>query len=315
MTSPNLAVSIGSMRMPNPVMLASGIIGYGPEYAQPAVLSRMGAIVLKSTTLAPRAGNEPGARVVETPAGMLNSIGLENPGLEALLEEKLPEARKLGVNLVVSLAGQTEEEFEELVRRLEGVPGIAALELNISCPNVKRGGMAFGLEPQVAGSLVGRLRRVTGRPLIPKLTPNAADLPAVARACEEAGADGVALINTIAGMAIDINSRRPKLGANFGGLSGPAIKPAAVLRVYQVAQAVRVPVVGMGGIWDAADALEFLIAGASAVEVGTAVFVDPHRPLDILHGIIAFLAGQGPADIKDLVGTVQLNPPGEGCAP
>ena len=312
---PTLAVTIGSLQLPNPVLLASGIIGYGTEYQEVAVLGRMGALVLKSTTLAPRAGNEPGARVVETPAGMLNSIGLENPGLEALIREKLPQARTLGPALIVSLAGETEEEFAELVRRLEDQEGIAALEINISCPNVKAGGMAFGVDPAIAGSLVGRLRPLTRRPLIPKLTPAAPDLVAVARACQEAGADALALINTIPGMAIDVRSRRPKLGANFGGLSGPAIKPVAVLRTCQVARGVQIPVIGMGGIWDAEDALEFIIAGATAVEVGTAVFVDPHRPLDILHGLSAFLAEQGIGSIRELVGTLQLNEAGEPCMP
>jgi len=312
---PDLSVTIGGMTMANPVMLASGIIGYGLDYPDQGVLSRMGAVVLKSTTLQPRVGNEPGARVVETPAGMLNSIGLENPGVQELISKKLPEARRLGTNLVASLAGESEEEFEALVKILEPEPGIAAIELNISCPNVKAGGMAFGLDPQVAGGLVRRVRQHTRRTLIPKLTPNAADLPAVARACEEAGADAIALINTFSGMAIDVRSRRPKLGANFGGLSGPAIKPAALLRVYQVAQAVQVPVVGMGGIWDAEDALEFIIAGASAVEVGTAVFVDPRRPLDIVHGISAFLADEKIASVRELVGTVRLNEAGEKCFP
>jgi dihydroorotate dehydrogenase (NAD+) catalytic subunit len=294
--------------MPTPVMIASGIYGYGEELKDLAGLEGVGAFVLKTVTPRPRLGNPPHARIVETPAGIINSIGLENPGIEAFLAEKLPAARRLGVPLVASIAGETDEEFADLARRMDGAEDVAALELNISCPNVERGGMLFGCDPALAAGAVAAARAATGMTLIAKLTPNVTDIAQVARACEEAGADAVSLVNTFSAMAIDVETRRPLLGGNFGGLSGPAIRPAAVLRVYQVARAVEVPVIGMGGVWEARDALEFIIAGAAAVGVGTVLYSDPGRPRVIVAGIRDFLAKEGIADIADLVGTVRLNP-------
>ena len=308
MQAPNIAVTIGGLRMQTPVMIASGIYGYGEELKDLAGLEGVGAFVLKTVTPKPRLGNPPHARIVETPAGIINSIGLENPGVDAFIAEKMPIARRLGVPLVASIAGETDEEFAELARRLDSVEGISALELNISCPNVARGGMLFGCDPDLAAGAVAAVRGATRLTLIAKLTPNVTDIAQVARACEDAGADAVSLVNTFSAMVIDVPTRRPLLGANFGGLSGPAIRPAAVLRVYQVAQAVTVPVIGMGGIWEERDALEFIIAGASAVAVGTALYSDPSRPRAIAAGIREFLAKEGLAGIADLVGTVRLNP-------
>jgi len=306
-TAPNLAVTVGRLRMATPVMIASGIYGYGEELKDLAGLEGVGAFVLKTVTPKPRLGNPPHGRIVETPAGIVNSIGLENPGIEAFLAEKLPAAQRLGVPLVASIAGETDEEFADLARRMDGAEGIAALELNISCPNVERGGMLFGCDPALAAGAAAAARAATGMTLIAKLTPNVTDIAQVARACEEAGADAVSLVNTFSAMAIDVETRRPLLGGNFGGLSGPAIRPAAVLRVYQVARAVEVPVIGMGGVWEARDALEFIIAGAAAVGVGTVLYSDPGRPQAIVAGIGEFLAQEAIADIADLVGTVRLN--------
>lgn len=305
---PKIAVTIAGLRMQTPVMIASGIYGFGEELKDLAGLEGVGAFVLKTVTPKPRLGNPPHARIIETPAGIVNSIGLENPGIDAFIVEKMAVARRLGVPLVASIAGETDQEFADLARRLDGVEGIAALELNISCPNVTRGGMLFGCDPGLAAGAVAAARAATRLTLIAKLTPNVTDIAQVARACEQAGADAVSLVNTFSAMVLDVKTRRPLLGGNSGGLSGPAIRPAAVLRAYQVAQAVRVPVIGMGGIWEARDALEFIIAGASAVAVGTALYSDPSRPKAIVAGIREFLATEGIADIADLVGTVRLNP-------
>lgn len=298
----------GALRMKNPVMTAAGCWGYGSEYAGLADWGELGALVLKTVTLNPRRGNPPSSRTVETPAGMVNSIGLENVGVQDFIEEKLPAARVYGTNVIASIAGDTVEEFVEVARRLEAAEGIAAVELNISCPNVKRGGMAFGVDAEAAAEVVRGVRAVTARPVIAKLTPNVTDIAEIAVACEAAGATAVSLINTFSAMVIDMETRRPILSANFGGLSGPAIRPAAVLRVYQVAQAVRIPVIGMGGIWEARDAVEFLLAGASAVAVGTAVFSDPGRPLAVLRGLREFLVTHNISDVRELVGAVRLNP-------
>jgi len=311
--SPKIAVTIpgqagGGLRMQTPVMIASGIYGYGEELADLAGLEGVGAFVLKTITPRARIGNPPHARIVETPAGIINSIGLENPGINAFIAEKLPGARRLGVPLIASIAGETETEFADLARRMDAAEGISALELNISCPNVERGGMLFGCDPGLAAGAVAAARAATDLTLIAKLTPNVTEIAQVARSCQEAGADAVSLVNTFSAMAIDIQTRRPLLGGNSGGLSGPAIRPAAVLRVYQVAQAVEVPVIGMGGIWEARDAIEFIIAGAAAVAMGTVLYSDPSRPKAIVAGIREFLAREGIADIADLVGTVRLNP-------
>jgi len=305
--APDLRVDIGPLRLKNPVMLASGIVGYGIEYGALAGVDRMGALVLKTITLAPKQGNPP-PRGIETPAGMLNSIGLENPGIEAFIQEKLPQAVQLGVPIIVSIAGLSVAEFAQMAARLDREDGIAAIELNISSPNLPGGGMLFGQDAGMSGEVVAAAKSATRLPVIAKLTPNVTDITAIAVACEQAGADAISLVNTLSGMCIDINTRRPMLGANFGGLSGPAIRPAAVLRIFQVAQNVKVPVIGMGGIWDWRDAAEFIIAGATAVQIGTALFYDPGRGLKVLRGLKRFLKEQGLSTIRELVGTVRLNP-------
>ena len=303
----NLRVNVAGIELETPVLIASGIFGYGREYEALASVEGVGGVMLKTVTLEPRAGNAPACRTVETPSGMLNSIGLENVGLEAFVREKLPQARELSTKLFVSIAGFTSEEFGQLAQRLDGEAGISALELNISCPNVEKGGLMFGCDPDAVAQVVACCRQATKLPLIPKLTPNITDITVVARACEAAGADAISLINTISGMAINVQTRRPRLGNDFGGLSGPAIRPAAVLRVFQVARAVKLPVIGMGGIWDAEDALEFILAGATAVAVGTALFLDPGRPHHIMEGIKTYLREQGVEDLRKLIGSVTLN--------
>ncbi len=305
MTAPDTAVSIGSMSMKNPVMIASGIFGYGDEFRGLAEYGELGALVLKTVTRQPREGNPPGHRTVETPAGMLNAIGLENVGLEAFVRDKLPAALEYGTNIVASIAGEAVEEFAECARALDGT-GVAAIEINISCPNVKKGGMAFGVDAGASAEVAAAVRAATGKPIIAKLTPNVTDIAGVAVACERAGADAVSLVNTFSAMAIDVESRRPLLAAGSGGLSGPAIRPAAVYRVYQVAQAVEVPVIGMGVIWNASDALEFIIAGASAVAVGTALYADPAAGNRVLNGIRDYLESHSIARLSDIVGSVEL---------
>lgn len=300
--SPSLAVDIGALHLQNPVLAASGTFGFGDEYA--AFASDFGAIVCKSVTIEPRAGNPP-PRLWETAAGLLNSIGLENPGVDAFLRDELPAARRLGVPLVVSIAGDAAAEYGELARALDGAAGVAAVEVNISCPNVARGGMLFGSDPVQAAAAVGAARAATRLPLIAKLTPNVTDVCAVARAVVDAGADAVSLINTVAGMAIDIERRVPALGGVFGGLSGPAIKPIALRMVWQAAGAVARPVIGVGGISDARDAIEFLLAGASAVQVGTATFVDPRAARAITDGIRAYLAATGARSLGEITGAAR----------
>jgi len=301
----DLTVQIGAMTMKNPVMIASGIFGYGDEFLGLAPYGELGALVLKTVTLEPRRGNPPACRTAETPAGMVNAIGLENVGVKAFLRDKLPAALSYGTNLIASLAGETAEEFAACARILDDAP-LAALELNISCPNVKSGGMAFGVDPAASAAVVAAVRAATTKPIIAKLTPNVTDLAAVARACEAAGADALSLTNTFAAMVIDVERRCPILGANTGGLSGPAIRPAAVYRVFQVAPAVGLPVIGMGGIWNASDALEFILAGASAVAVGTALYADPAAAHRVLSGIRDYLTRHQVARLGDLVGAVNL---------
>lgn len=303
MSAPDLTVRIGGMVMKNPVMVASGVFGYGDEFAGLADYGQLGALVLKTITPEPRCGNPPACRTVETPAGMVNAIGLENVGLEAFVRDKLPLALHWGTNVIASIAGDTPQEFAHCAAALEGTD-VAALEVNISCPNVKQGGMAFGVDPDASARVVAAVRAATRKPVIAKLTPNVTDITAIAAACERAGAEALSLINTFSAMVIDVETRRPVLAADGGGLSGPAIRPAAVLRTYQVARAVRVPVIGMGGIWGAADALEFIIAGASAVAVGTALYADPTAAHRVLAGVRDYLARHGLASVADLVGTV-----------
>jgi dihydroorotate dehydrogenase (NAD+) catalytic subunit len=302
-TTADLRVNIGGFQLKNPVMTASGTFGYGREFEGLTDLNRLGAVVVKGISLKPSKGNPP-PRIVETTGGMLNAIGLENVGLEVFINEKLPYLAKFDVPVVVNIYGKTIEEYAELAEKLDSLEGVGALEVNISCPNVKAGGVAFGVCPDPAREVVSAIRARTGKPLIVKLSPNVTDITEIARAVESAGADALSLINTLTGMAIDIHSRRPKIANITGGLSGPAIKPVALRMVWETARAVKIPVIGMGGIMTAEDALEFIIAGAAAVQIGTANFVNPRVTLDVLEGLENFLTEKKIPRIMDLVGTL-----------
>jgi dihydroorotate dehydrogenase (NAD+) catalytic subunit len=304
----DLRVNVAGIRMANPVMTASGTFGYGAEFRDFIDLNRLGAIIVKGLSLTPARGNPP-PRIVETPCGMLNAIGLENVGLDVFLKEKMPFLRTLRVPVIVNIYGRSVEEYAELAARLDGEAGIAGLEINISCPNVKAGGVAFGVDPDAAAQVVSAVRRHTHRTVMVKLSPNVTDIVAIARRVEDAGADAVSLINTLTGMAVDINTRRPRLANITGGLSGPAIRPVALRMVWQVASAIRIPVVGIGGIMSAEDALAFLIVGATAVQVGTANFVNPSATVAIIDGIAAYLEEQGMAGIETLIGSLRLDAP------
>ena len=311
---PELKISIGSLRLKNPVMVASGTFGYAEEFKDFVELKNLGAIVTKTITLKPRKGNSM-PRTCETPAGMLNSIGLENPGIEVFIKEKLPKLKKIGVPIIVSIASEgNPREFVTLARRLDKIKEVSALELNISCPNIKglRGkGQGLRLISQDANSTyaaVKSVRKATKKTLITKLSPNVTDIVEIAKAAEDAGSDAVSLINTLIGMSIDINTKKPKLAAVTGGLSGPAIRPVAVRMVWEVARAVGIPVIGIGGIMAAEDALEFIIAGAAAVEVGAANFINPGVSEDIIEGLTNYLKKNKIADIKKLRGTLRKCP-------
>ncbi|WP_094607136.1 Dihydroorotate dehydrogenase B (NAD(+)), catalytic subunit [Sporomusa silvacetica DSM 10669] len=297
-----LAVNIAGIKMKTPVMTASGTFGFGLEYSDFVDLNKVGAIVVKGTTLAPKAGNN-GRRIAETPAGMMNCIGLENPGVDEFISKTMPKLAAYQVPVIVNISGNTVEDYGELAARLDQ-SGIAGLEVNISCPNVKQGGIAFGTCPESASEVVREVKKKTSLPVIVKLSPNVTDVVLMARAVEDAGADAISLINTLLGMAIDIKNWRPVLGNTVGGLSGPAVKPVAVRMVWQVAQAVKVPIIGMGGIMTAEDALEFILAGASAVAVGTANFVNPYVSVEVAEGIRDYLTKRGLTQIGDLVGKV-----------
>lgn len=301
--APDLTVHLFGRAFKTPVWPASGCFGYGREFAGVMDLSEIGAICVKGTASEPWDGN-PGTRVVETPGGMLNAIGLQNPGVDHFLAVDWPWLKEQGATVIVNIVGRTVEEYVAVARRLEGT-GVAALELNISCPNVKEGGMAFGTMPRSAAEVTAAVRRATTLPLIVKLSPNVTDIVAIARAVEDAGADGLSVINTLLGMSIDIRRRKPHLGNVFGGLSGPAIKPVALRMVWQVAGAVKVPVIGIGGIMTGEDAVEFLMAGASAVQVGTACFVDPRAPVRIAEELARFMAENGYRRVSDLVGAAR----------
>ncbi|MGD8251942.1 MAG: dihydroorotate dehydrogenase [Desulfobacterales bacterium] len=303
-TSPDMTVSIAGLTLKNPVMTASGTFGYGSEYRQLVDLNRVGAIIVKGLSLEPSKGNPP-PRIVETPCGMLNAIGLENIGIEVFTQTRLKFLSKLDTPVIVNLYGKSAAEYEALAERVEAEADIAAVELNISCPNVKAGGIAFGVDPVAAGDLVRRVREKTAKPLIVKLSPNVTDITDIARAAEDAGADALSLINTITGMAVDIDTRRPRLSNITGGLSGPAIRPVALRMVWQVTRCVKVPVVGVGGILTADDALEFLITGATAVQIGTANFVNPRATEDIIDGLARWLADHGEARLTDIIGTLE----------
>jgi dihydroorotate dehydrogenase (NAD+) catalytic subunit len=285
-------------------MIASGVAGYGMEYAEVTDIQKLGAIVCKGTTLMPRAGNAQ-PRLVETANGLLNSVGLENIGVDALIREKAPLWAKWRVPVIVNIAGGTIDEYMAVASKLEGVTGVSGIEVNISCPNVSAGGMEFGVDGKLAARVTSAVKAVTTLPIIVKLSPNVTDIQGVALAVEEAGADAISLINTLKGMAIDIDQRKPRLGNIVGGLSGPVVKPMALYMVFEVARAVHIPVIGCGGIACAGDALEFIMAGATAVQVGTACLTSPHVFLTILEGIEQFMADRGVENLSDLVGAAR----------
>ena len=297
----NLAVNIGGIKMKNPVTTASGTFGFGPEYGRIINLNRLGAIVVKGTTLLPREGN-PTPRIAETPSGMLNAIGLQNPGVDSFIREALSFLRDYDLPVIVNIAGDTVEDYAKLAGILDRAGGVAGIEVNISCPNVKKGGLQFGSDPESAAEVIRNVRQATSLPVIAKLSPNVTSIVAVAEKVAGAGADALSMINTLLGMAIDIKARRPVLGNIMGGLSGPAVRPVAVRAVWQVYQAVKLPIIGMGGITCAADALEFIMAGATAVAVGTANFVNPRATAEVLEGIERFMDENGIKDIAELVG-------------
>jgi len=286
-------------------MTASGTAGYGMEYAELVDIERLGAVVSKAITLKPRCGN-PQIRLAETASGLLNSIGLQNIGVDALIKEKAPVWATWDVPVIVNIAGESIAEYGELAGKLEGIAGISGIEVNISCPNVAMGGMEFGKNPEIAAEVTEAVKSRTTLPIMVKLTPNVTDITEIARAVVEAGADAISLINTLTGMAIDVSNRKPFLGSITGGLSGPAIKPIALYMVYQVSQAVDVPIIGCGGIAFADDALEFIMAGASAVQMGTATMVNPGAPLEVVEGLQRFMQSEGISDIAELIGAARL---------
>lgn len=300
---PDCRVDIGGLMLNNPVMTAAGTFGYAAEYQPFLDLNRLGAIIVKGLSIKPVIGN-PMPRIVETPCGMLNAVGLENIGLEHFVRDKMPFLKTLLPPVIVNIYGKSLEDYAELAARLNEIEGIAGLEINISCPNVSSGGLAFGVDATSAFQVVNAVRKRTTKHVMVKLTPNVTDVTLIAQSAEDAGADAVSLINTITGMAIDIETRRSKLANITGGLSGPAIKPVALRMVWQVANAVKIPVVGIGGIVSAADALEFFIAGARAVQIGTANFLNPRTTLDIVDGIRSYLVKKRIGTLDDLIGTL-----------
>jgi len=300
---PDLSVSLGPLRVKNPVMSASGTFGYGLEFSPFFDISRLGAIVVKGLSLEPSKGNPPG-RIVETASGMLNAIGLQNIGVERFVADVVPRLEDAGATFVANIYGRTPEEYEEVARRVSSVRSLAAIEVNASCPNVKEGGMAFGATPEGVSGLTARVRQSTDKPVWVKLSPNVSDIGTIASAAAGAGADAVSLINTIVGMAVDHRTRRPLLSNVTGGLSGPAIKPIALRMVWEVSRRVSIPVIGIGGIQTAADALEFLLVGASAVQVGTANFRNPMACIEILEGIETFLREERLTGISEYRGTL-----------
>ena len=306
-TKPNLSVDFAGIKLKNPVLTASGTFGYGEEYADFVDLNRLGGVIVKGISLKPIAGNPP-PRIWETPSGMLNAIGLENPGVEVFLREKLPFLRQYDTAVIVNIFGCSVDDYLAVAERLDGAEGVSGIEVNISCPNVKAGGMAFGTDVKATFELLSTVRKATRLPLIAKLSPNVTDVTDFAKAARDAGCDGLSLINTLLGMAIDVRTGKPRLANCTGGLSGPAIRPVAVRMAWQVASAVSLPIIGMGGIVTAEDALEFILAGASAVAVGTANFMNPRATLDVLDGIEAFLAEYRPGvtGIEDIRGKVNI---------
>ncbi|NQU17163.1 MAG: dihydroorotate dehydrogenase [Candidatus Saganbacteria bacterium] len=300
----NLSLELAGIKLKNPVMVASGTFGYGKEYSELVNINKLGAIVTKSITVKPRIGNRP-PRICETPAGMLNSIGLQNEGLKKFTEEALPFLEKFDTPLIVSIAGETAKEFIKLAKTLSKFPIVKALEINISCPNVEKGGMLFGCAPEGTEEVVKTVRQATNLPLIVKLSPNVTDIRVIAQKAEQAGANALSLINTLLGMSININTMKPRLGNIKGGLSGPAIRPVAVRMAWEVAQVVKIPIIGIGGIMNAQDAIEFFLAGASAVQIGTANFVDPNASIKIINGIKKYLEEKKLSNIKEIIGKLK----------
>lgn len=304
-TFPDLRVNIGSLELQNPVMTASGTFGYAREFENLMNLHRLGAVIVKGISLDPRPGNPP-PRIVETSCGMLNAIGLQNVGVDRFIKEKIPYLEGLNVPVIVNILGDSIEEYREITKRLSEVQAVAGIEVNISCPNVKKGGVAFGTDPKMASAVTSAVKEDSSVPVMVKLSPNVSDVTAVAKAVEDGGADSVSLINTLIGMAIDLPSRKPVLANVIGGLSGPAIKPVALRMVYQVAQAVSIPVIGIGGIENGEDALEFILAGATAVQVGTANFINPRASEDVVQEISDYVVDEKLHSIREMIGALQV---------
>lgn len=300
-----LNTKIGSLELKNPVMTASGTFGYGTEYADFMDISRLGAIIVKGTTLNPRQGN-PYPRMAETPSGMLNAVGLQNKGVDYFVDHIYPEVRKIQTNIIVNVSGSCIDDYVQTAGIINTLDDIPAIELNISCPNVKQGGMAFGVKPESAAQVVEAVRKAYDKTLIVKLSPNVTDITEIARAVEGAGADSVSLINTMLGMAIDAEKRKPILSTVTGGMSGPAVKPVALRMVWQTAKAVKIPVIGLGGICSATDAIEFLLAGASAIQIGTANFIDPSISEKVIDGIEDYLNRHGFTSVQDIIGALLI---------
>jgi len=298
---PNLSVTIGKIKLKNPVIVSSGTFGFGEEFEDFYDLNHLGAIISKGISLKPMVGNPP-PRIFETEGGMINSIGLQNPGFQAFIKNKLPYYRDLKTHLIINFFGKSQREYIELARRFDSVPGISGLEMNISCPNIKRGGIVFGTDPQMAYRLVQAVRKATKLTLIVKLSPNVTDIALMAKSVEEGGADAVSLVNTFRAMAINIYTRKPELGNMIGGLSGPAIKPIALRMVWEVNQAVHIPIIGMGGIMNAEDAIEFILVGASAIQIGTANLINPKTGIEVIHGIKKYLVQNKIDRIQELIG-------------
>ncbi len=301
----DMKVNIAGVEFKNPVITASGTFGFGKEFSQYIDISKLGGITLKGLTLAPREGNKP-PRIAETPAGILNSVGLQNPGIEDFLKDELPAIKNLDTVLIANISGNTIEDYCSIAEKLSD-SDIDMIEMNISCPNVKSGGIVFGTQPETVNKITGEVKKHCKKPLIVKLSPNVTDITEIARAAEAGGADALSLINTILGMKIDIHTKRPVLANNVGGLSGPAVKPVAVRMVWQVANAVKVPLIGMGGIMTGEDAVEFMLAGATAVAVGTGMFKDPEMSVKVVNGIEKYLKDKGINDVKELIGAVIPN--------
>jgi len=306
--NPDLSVSVSGLQFRNPVITASGTFGYGIEFSPFFDLSLLGGICTKGISLEPRPGNNPG-RIIETPSGMLNAIGLENVGVQSFIDDKLPGLDGYDTHIIANILGKSVDEFVEITERLNPCAKVSALEINISCPNVAQGGLQFSQDPEMAAQVTRAVKEISVKPVWVKLSPNVTDISSFARACEDAGADALTLVNTFVGMSIDVHRRRPMLSNVIGGLSGPAIRPLAVRLVYQASRAVAIPVVGIGGIVSARDALEFIIAGATAVQVGTANFIDPLASVKILEGLETYCREQGISNIRELVGSLELPGP------